>query len=79
MTTHTTTEPNPTISRYRHWTQALVRRSLHPSPERARARDVVTVLGGFVIAVGLSTALLAVWASVAALVAGVLTVGALAP
>ncbi|WP_279432148.1 hypothetical protein [Labedella populi] len=40
-------------------------------------RDVLTVLGGYVVVVGLSAVLLTLWALVVALLAGILTVGSL--
>ncbi|WP_279432119.1 hypothetical protein [Labedella phragmitis] len=40
-------------------------------------RDVLTVVGGYVVVVGLSAVLLTLWALVVALLAGILTVGSL--
>lgn len=63
-------------SRYR-WAREALRRTFTPSSARSHVRDVLTVVGGYVVAVGLSAVLLALWALVVALLAGILTVGSL--
>jgi hypothetical protein len=59
------------------WVRDTLRRFLTSSSTRWRTRDLLTVVGGYVVVVGLSAVLLAVWATAVAFLAGVMAIGSL--